>query len=106
MLTTTNCQWMNMAYHWKKKARPILCMATGMVRTALAMSLTAAPSPFGVRVGSSRAWPPSGATLATERHLQIEAATFRPGAPNSHAGPPRTGWSRSTLCSLSRNRGS
>ena len=38
---------MNIAYHWKRKATPILCIATGISRTASAMSLTAAPRPLG-----------------------------------------------------------
>src|SRR5689334_25263447 len=38
---------MNIAYHWKRNATPILCIATGMSLTASAMSLTAAPRPLG-----------------------------------------------------------
>ena len=48
-----------MAYHWNRNTTPILCMATGMVRTALAMSLTAPPSPFGaaaISASSSSSW--------------------------------------------------
>ena len=36
-----------MAYHWKRNTTPILCMATGIVRTASRMSWTKPPIPLG-----------------------------------------------------------
>src|SRR3954471_11597986 len=45
---------MNIAYHWKTKTTPILCMATGIARTASAMSVIAWWSPFGALRISSR----------------------------------------------------
>ena len=38
---------MNMAYHWKAKTRPILCMAIGIALTASLMSRIAFPTPLG-----------------------------------------------------------
>ena len=47
---------MNMAYHWKAKTTPILCMAIGIVLTASLMSLTAWWRPFGAeRISASSA---------------------------------------------------
>src|SRR4051812_23042876 len=37
---------MNIAYHWNRKARPILCMPIGITFTAVAMSLSVAGMPF------------------------------------------------------------
>src|SRR5215212_8212907 len=37
---------MNIAYHWNRKARPILCMPIGITFTAVAMSLMVAGMPF------------------------------------------------------------
>ena len=39
---------MNIAYHWKKKTIPILCMAIGIALTAALMSRTAFRAPLGV----------------------------------------------------------
>jgi hypothetical protein len=45
---------MNIAYHWKTKTTPILCMATGIVLAASRMSRIAFPAPLGAERISSR----------------------------------------------------
>ena len=45
---------MNIAYHWKRKTTPILCMAIGIARTASRMSPKNPPSPpFWARISAS-----------------------------------------------------
>src|SRR3954468_3420376 len=47
---------MNIAYHWNRKARPILCMPIGIAFTAAPMSLMVAGMPFDCeRISASSA---------------------------------------------------
>src|SRR4051794_24024727 len=71
---------MNIAYHWNRKARPILCMPMGIAFTAAAMSLTVAGMPFDCERISASSASDGGTSLV--RGMAMPIVTKQQTAPS------------------------
>ena len=69
---------MNIAYHWKRKTTPILCIATGISRTASAISRTAWWSPCGAERISTSSSSGRGELLGPRHRESARSAGCRP----------------------------
>src|SRR3954447_10561204 len=71
---------MNIAYHWNRNARPILCMPIGITFTAVAMSLSVAGMPFDCeRISASSA---SDGGISWVRVMAMPIVTKQQTAPS------------------------